>query len=415
MKKFNLLLMSLMALLMTCFTACENQYEVDHTAELVGTWTCIRANYAEALVFNADGTVLSTGVEDGEYWENVAGTYVIKGNVVTMNFEDDDNVKGHIDVVPGIAFTIYEEDGENWTFNYCKEDLSDEILGMWVCNDFTTDGDANMMIETFYDNGKSTLTGFLPTGDNNEQILNGATDYKVVGDLLIITIPAEKNDGKSPLYVADKLIYTPDGTAYGDILTMKTFPQVDGEYVEATSSWLRIKQTLDLPGNKYDYIKTFVTNVKGEDKDIPFLNTSFNFAKMDGAIIDKFLKSILFTVEFPEANKIKYSYLLEGQNIVIEAPILVEGNKMTVKMSAINPAYLDVDMYAFQDQDNTQMHWYMHTTSFEKFFANTSVALMLGYGQLDKNDTEAIANVYKTIADAVHSINLSLVMTKTAK
>ena len=181
----------------------------------------------------------------------------------------------------------------------------------------------------------------------------------------------------------------------------------------AKPTFLRIKQTLELPGNKYDYIKTFVTNVKGEDKDIPFLNTSFNFAKMDGAIIDKFLKSILFTVEFPEANKIKYSYLLEGQNVVIEAPIEVEGNKMTIKMSANNPAYQDVDMYAFQDQDNTQMHWYMYTTSFEKFFANTSVALMLGYGQLDKDDTEGIANVYKTIADAVESINLSLVMTRT--
>ena len=54
------------------------------------------------------------------------------------------------------------------------------------------------------------------------------------------------------------------------------------------------------------------------------------------------------------------------------------------------------------------MHWYMPTTSFEKFFGNTSVALMLGYGQLDKDDTEGIANVYKTIADAVGSINLSL-------
>ena len=85
---------------------------------------------------------------------------------------------------------------------------------------------------------------------------------------------------------------------------------------------------------------------------------------------------------------------------------------MTIKMSANNPAYQDVDMYAFQDQDNTQMHWYMPTTSFEKFFGNTSVALMLGYGQLDKDDTEGIANVYKTIADAVESINLSLVMTK---
>ena len=415
MKKINLLLMSLMALLMTCFTACENQYEVDHTAELVGTWTCIRANYAEALVFNADGTVLSTGVEDGEYWENVAGTYVIKDNVVTMNFEDDDNVKGHIDVVPGIAFTIYEEDGENWTFNYCKEDLSDEILGMWVCNDSKVDVQNNMLLQTFNDKGTTTMTGYLPVGEDAEYVLNEEGEYKVIGDLVFLGISTNKDGENNPFYVAKRLIYTPEATAYGDIMTFKFYLPMDNNFIESSESWLRIKQTLDLPGNQYDYVKTFVTNVKGEDKDIPFLNTSFNFAKMDGSIIDKFLKSILFTVEFPEANKIKYSYLLEGQNIVIEAPILVEGNKMTVKMSAINPAYLDVDMYAFQDQDNTQMHWYMHTTSFEKFFANTSVALMLGYGQLDKNDTEAIANVYKTIADAVHSINLSLVMTKTAK
>ena len=58
------------------------------------------------------------------------------------------------------------------------------------------------------------------------------------------------------------------------------------------------------------------------------------------------------------------------------------------------------------------MHMYMPTTSFEKFFANTSVHVMLGNGQLKENDTEEIANVYKTIADAVESINLSLVMTK---
>ena len=404
MKKINLLLMSLMALLMACFTACENQYEVDHTAELVGTWTYIRANYAEVLVFNADGTVLSTGVEDGEYWENVAGTYVIKDNVVTMKFEDDDNVKGHIDVVPGIAFTVYEEDGENWTFNYCKEDLSDEIVGMWVCTDGPANKENDMLVQIFNEDGTTVMTG-----DADELLVNDeSTTYKVIGDLLLLQMNKE-----SVSYVPFRMTYSPDATTLGDVMTLTLAMKNAG--IKSTATWLRIKQTLDLPGNQYDYIKTFVTNVKGEDKDIPFLNTSFNFAKMDGAIIDKFLKSILFTVEFPEANKIKYSYLLEGQNIVIEAPILVEGNKMTVKMSAINPAYLDVDMYAFQDQDNTQMHWYMHTTSFEKFFANTSVALMLGYGQLDKNDTEAIANVYKTIADAVHSINLSLVMTKTAK
>ena len=45
-------------------------------------------------------------------------------------------------------------------------------------------------------------------------------------------------------------------------------------------SFLRIKQYLDLPGVKYDYIKTFITNVKGLDKDIEFMGTTFNFAKV---------------------------------------------------------------------------------------------------------------------------------------
>ena len=407
MKKINLLLMSLVALFMACFTACESKYDVDHTAHIVGTWTYIGPNYAEALVIKEDGSVLSTGIENGEYWENVAGTIKIKGNVATMTFEDGDDAIGHIDVIPGIAFSIYEEDGEKWTFNYCKEDLSDEILGMWVCNDGLTDG---VTVMSYSDNGKCTITTATALG-TDDPLVKQESEYVVAGDLIFMELPAANASG----FTAAHMTYAPNGTSLGDIMTHKKYVPSENGLTESVMSFLRIKQTLDLPGNQYDYMKTFVTNVKGEDKDIPFLNTSFNFAKMDGSIIDKFLKSILFTVEFPEANKIKYSYLLEGQNIVIEAPILVEGNKMTIKMSAINPAYLDVDMYAFQDQDNTQMHWYMHTTSFEKFFANTSVALMLGYGQLDKNDTEAIANVYKTIADAVHSINLSLVMTKTAK
>ena len=191
------------------------------------------------------------------------------------------------------------------------------------------------------------------------------------------------------------------------------YAKVENTRVETTMTYLRIKQNLDLKGQKYDYIKTFVTNVSGEDKDIPFLNTSFNFAKMDGSIIDKFLKSILFTVEFPDANTINYNFLLEGQNMPMTAPIEVEGNKLTIKMSAVDAVYHDVVVYTFQDKDNSQMHMYMPTSSFEKFFANTSVAVMLGYGQIDRNDTEAIAGVYKNVADAVHSINLSLVMSKT--
>ena len=189
-----------------------------------------------------------------------------------------------------------------------------------------------------------------------------------------------------------------------------TFKHYLFDGTESVQSWLRVKQNLNLTGKKYDYTKTFVSNAKGEDKDIPFLDTSFNFAKMDGSIIDKFLKSILFTMEFPDANTLKYSYWLEGQNIVMTAPIEIDGNKMTIKMSENVPVYQDVVVYTFQNMDNTQLQLNMPTASFEKFFGNTSVAVMLGHGQLDINDTEAIAGVYQTIADAVESINLSLVM-----
>ena len=302
-----------------------------------------------------------------------------------------------------MSIVINEEYDIRLTYNYCENDLSDEIVGMWVCHEGLPGVENDMAIKNYSEDGKYTLTTQASSFIDKDVVM-APGDYKIVGDLLFMSV--------APQCLAARLTYTPNGTTLGDIMTETLYAPSENGDVYLTSTWLRIKQNLELPGMKYDYIKTFVTNVKGEDKDIPFLNTSFNFAKMDGSIIDKFLKSILFTVEFPEANKIKYSYLLEGKNIVIDAPIEVDGNKMTIKMSANDPAYQDVDMYAFQDQDNTQMHWYMPTTSFEKFFGNTSVALMLGYGQLDKDDTEGIANVYKTIADAVESINLSIVMTK---
>ena len=415
MKIFIFLVVALVAMvgLNSCSEDCDHDFiEVDYSNALVGTWTLMNEGFAEAWVVKEDGSVEVTGVLDGEYYET-KGTVKVKNNKMSYKFDNGDQFEGILEIIPGKCFSlVYESDyqcEDRVTYNYCANDLSDEIVGMWVCNDFPTEGESDMMIETFYDNGKSTLTGFLPLEGDSEQVLNEATDYKVVGDLLFITIPAEKVGGEKPIYVVDRLVYAPNGTTFGDILTLKTIVE---EGVEVSSSWLRIKQSLDLEGQKYDYIKTFVSNVKGDDKDIPFLNTSFNFAKMDGSIIDKFLKSILFNVEFPNENTINYSFLLEGQNLPMSAPIEVEGNKMTIKMSENDPVFHDVVVYTFQDKDNSQMHMYMPTSSFEKFFANTSVSVMLGYGQLDKNDADAVADVYQNVADAVHSINLSLVMSK---
>ena len=308
-----------------------------------------------------------------------------------------------------LSLVMFDDNNVRLTYDYCANDLADEIVGMWVCNDASSDA-LDMMIQTFYDNGKCTLTGYLPLQDDSEQVKNEATDYKVIGDLLFISIPAEKVGGEYPIYVVDKLVYTPNGTAYGDMLSLKTYPEVEGKIVETTLTFLRVKQNLNLAGKAYDYSATYISNAKGEDKDVPFLNTSFNFAKMDGSIIDKFLKSTLFSVEFPDANTLKYSFLVGDQNTSMTAPIEVEGNKMTIKMSENNPALHDVEVYTFQDQDNTQMHLFMPTASFEKFFANTSVYVMLGNGQLDENDAEAIAGVYKTLADAVESINLTIIL-----
>ena len=403
MKKLLFMFAAVSVLFTACNKDCDHDFvEVDHSKDIVGTWTCLETDYASALVFTADGSAISMGVGGDEYWENIDGNYSLENNNLLISFESGYNVDVRIDLIPNEYLSIVDKDGNRHTYHYCTNDLSDEILGMWISmGEEAGPDEESMAINTFDKNGKSYLTAFMDGVD--EYVVNMEGDYKVVGDLLIKFV---KDDSDTPTsYIVMGLDYMPNGTAFGDIMTMH-MPAYG-----AKPTFLRIKQSLDLPGNKYDYIKAFVSNVKGEDKDIPFLNTSFNFAKMDGSIIDKFLKSTLFSVEFPDANTLKYNFLLGGEISPMTAPIEVEDNKMTIKMSANGP-YHDVVVYTFQDQDNTQMHMYMPTTSFEKFFANTSVHVMLGNGQLKENDTEEIAGVYKTIADAVESINLSLVMTK---
>ena len=404
MKIFKFMTLALVAMLglTACEKDCDHDFiEHDHSADLVGTWTCIQDGFAEALVIKADGSILATGLGGGNYWEDMKGNITVENGNATLSFEDGVIFEGHFDIIPGVAFSINPENEERVTFNYCANDLSKEIVGMWVCTDGPANKENDMLIQIFNEDGTSVMTG-----DADELLVNDeSTTYKVIGDLLLLQMNKE-----SVSYVPFRITYSPDATTLGDVMTLTLAMKNAG--INSTATWLRVKQSLDLADQKYDYIKTYVSNVKGEDKDIPFLNTSFNFAKMDGSIIDKFLKSILFTVEFPDENTINYNFLLEGQNMPMSAPIEVEGNKMTIKMSENDPVFHDVVVYTYQDKDNSQMHMYMPTSSFEKFFANTSVSVMLGYGQIDKNDTEAIAGVYQSVADAVHSINLSLVMSK---
>ena len=405
MKIFKFLAVALVAML--GFSACENDcdhdfIEVDHSKDLVGTWTCFTEDYAEALVINADGSVLSTGVEDGEYWENVKGNIKTVNNKMTMTFEDNDNFEGRFEMITGEYFTIYEENGESLTYSYCANDLSDEIVGMWVCTQLI--GEEDMLIYNFQEGGKLILTGILSGTDY--VAVNAEYNYKVFGDLHIVYVEEEDAPFVCKFNVA------PNATKLGDLMTLTAFRTTVIGVVEETVSFLRIKQYLELKGMKYDYVKNFVTNVKGLDKDVEFLGATFNFAKMDGVMIDKFLKALCFAVEFPDANTIKFSHLYNGQNRSFEAPIVVDGNKITVKMSSRNAAFKDVVLYTFQDQDNCQLHIYMNATGFVNLLGNLQVNVMEQKGLIDTTDAAAVKAVFDRIDEAIETVNVSLIMTK---
>ena len=414
MKIFKFLAVALVAML--GFTACEKHecdfIEVDHSADLVGTWTYLSANYAEALVIKADGSVVSTGVEDGEYWDGVKGNIKTVNNKMTLTFEDGDNYEGRFEMLCGEAFTIFNEEGDNMTYRYCANDLSDEIVGMWVCNDGPMPGDDDMSIQTFKEDGTTILTGI---GNADGALVNqGDITYKVVGDLLINIMPETAETGVSR-HFCSRIAYSSNGTTLGDVMTLKTYALIGDDIVESTASWLRVKQSLDLAGQKYDYKNVYVSNVKGEDKDIPFFDTTINFAKLDNSLMNNFLSATLFSVEFPDANTMKYSFLLANNITTYPTSIEVEGNKMTIKMSANNSVYKDVELYAFQDKDNSQLHMYMPTKSFENFLGNMQVNIMVEKGQLDLTNAEAVNAIYNEISNAVETINVSLQMTKAAK
>ena len=404
MKIFKFMTLALVAMLgfSSCSEDCDHEFiEIDHSADLVGTWTCLEIDYASALVFTADGSAISMGVGGDEYWENIDGNYSIENNNLLISFESGYNVDVRIDLIPNEYLSIVDKDGNRHTYHYCTNDLSDEILGMWLSmGEEAGPDEESIAINTFDKNGKSYLTAFMDGLD--EYVVNMEGDYKVVGDLLIKFV---KGDSDTPTsYIVMGLDYMPNGTAFGDIMTMH-MPAYG-----AKPTFLRINQSLDLAGQNYNYIKTYVSNVKGEDKDINFMGYTFNFAKMDGSGLDKMLKSLLFAVEFPNANKLSYSYMLNNNIENYDASIVVEGNKMTIKMSEKVATLKDVVLYAFQDADCSQMHFYMHKTAFVNFYTNMQAMLMKATNeQFDINNAEAVNAIYNEINNAVETINVSLV------
>ena len=255
---------------------------------LVGTWTCLEGNFAEALTIHEDGSLVSTRLEGNNYWEGMEGTFMEEEGTYGIELNGDYTF-GTYEVVSGelLAF-IDAKTNKRRTYHYCKEDLSEEIVGMWILQDQETE----ISVQNYHEDGSMENVGYYYIEGIRYDVSDSGT-YKVIGDLLFTSYLME--DGTD--VVVTRIDYTPEALPLGDVMVSTRFLHAEGFGTwEIVYTWLRVKQELNLAGKSYDYTKTFVTHAKGEDKDIPFLDTSFNFAKMDGSIIDKFLKSTLLVL-----------------------------------------------------------------------------------------------------------------------
>lgn len=390
MKIFKILLVALVAMigLGSCSKDCDHDFiEHDYTEELVGTWSVIGPDAAEALVIKADGTMEFTCVYEGEYFESYA-RYEVVNNRITLIWDDGTKDEGRLNVVDGSSFSIIidEETGAGYYFTYCHEDFSDKIIGSWL-----TQTDETSEIWSYHADGTSDCAAYYYHSDEQFETFVTGT-YKLVGDILFETV--HYGEGMA-LSFGSRISYTPGGSPFGDVLT-NTILSMNGDEVEETvASVVRVKPSLHLAGTKYSYSSCNVTNVKGAD--------------MDGKGLDKMLNALLFDMEFPDANQLNYSYFSETFN----APVEVEGNKLTVKMSSKVPTLKDVTFYAFQSTDFSQMHLCMDATAFENFYTNMQAMLMDAHDeQFDITDAESVNAIHTAICNAVETIKLTITMEK---
>ena len=392
------LLLALAVVGATLFTACNKDQncghefiEYDYSEALIGTWTCLEEDQSEAMVINPDGSFAITGVMKGGALYEENGTIKVVNNKVTLAYNSGDVFEGRLELVAGKSLSIVFNDEYDirLTYDYCENDLADEVVGMWI----VANGGPNMTIETFNEDGTAIFTGVV---DGNMH-LNVEVNYIVVGDLMFYTIGEEQT-----IYTPYRLKYSPNATSYGDLMTW----QLNDEF---SFTRLRVKQNLNLTGKTYDYSSAYVTNVKGKDEDFSIVGNTFNIAKMNASNFDMMFRSVLACLEFPNATTIKQHFLTNGVESGFDTPITVEGNKVTLDMSAGNPAYRKVEMYMFQDADDSQLHIYMPTASFINYFANLELVTLLVDGKIDLNDATAVAKVFADMEARIESVNVSLV------
>lgn len=404
MKTFKLLFIAFVAMtgLTCCSKDCGHDFiEHDYSNDILGTWSIIGPDYAEALVINADGTMDLTAVHEGEYFETRA-RYELANNRMKIIWDDGTIDEGRLDVVPGNLFlmTVDEETGAALYYAYCYEDLSDEMVGSWLLQ-----SDMTSEIHTYNADGTTgCLAYYYHLDEQYETFVSGT--YKVVGDILFETVKYAED---AVLSFASRISYTPGSSPFGDVMTSTSLGIEEDELQEYVDNVVRVKPSLDLAGKKYNYSDCSVTNVKGEDMDVEFMGYTFNFSNMDGSGLDLMLKTLSFNIEFKGAETLCYSYKYNNGKETFEVPVVADGNKMIVKMSEKVPTLKDIVFYAFQGEDCNQMHLCMDKTAYVNFYTNMQAMLMESSGeQFDITDEDSVNAIYNNIDNAVETIKLSL-------
>ena len=400
------------------FTACNKNTDCGHefiehdfTQDIVGTWTFLEDDLAEAMVIKADGSFTTTGVARGGSLYEEKGTIKVVNNKITLAFDGDNQTfEGRLEFVAGksLSLVMFDDNAARLTYDYCKEDLSDEIIGMWVSNNGPTDMEDEIQIRTYGKDGILTTTGVRTIGGNPEWFFNEECKYRVVGDLIFKELSKEIAGQLKVTHNAERFVYAPKATALGDVMNVFFYLPMGDNYVKSTVSFLHIKQNLNLEGQVYAYKSAYVSNVEGKDEDFTIFDSTFNIAKIEAYDFDKLFGADLHIVELLN-NSIKHTFRPNGQNVVLETPITVDGNKVTLDYSNVNPACRKVEMYMFQDKDDTQLHMYMPTSSFVNYFANMEFSTLLTEGKIDPADATAIEKVYTDMEARVESINVSFV------
>ena len=272
---------------------------------------------------------------------------------------------------------------------------------MWVCTqEVFGQEEESVAVNTYTEDGKSYLTAYMSELDGYLNQME--SNYKVIGNLLIGSTNATSDSPAQHLAIVLNII--PNGTELGDIMTHYN------PIYNTTATFLRVKQELNLTGKVYDYNTAYVTNAKGTDEDFTIMGNTFNMAKITAGDFDVMFRSELFCVEL-NANSFKYKLRLDnGQYTGFDTPMTIDGNKVTLDMSAINPALRKVEMHMFQDANDNQVHFYMHTDAFINYFANMEVYTLIMEGKINQSDAAAVEKVFTDMEARVESINVSFVM-----